>query len=308
MRGRYESMKMKKTLFSLMLVAASLVKSQEAVRFTPDSGSWGLGVDATNLIKNFTFVTGGGSQAVFGKYFVSQHLAYRGAVRLGFNNFSVSNRVTDRLSIQTSTVQAYPAAWPTKENSWTRNSFVLGVSGGMEKRRGTGRLQGVYGLEGNLYFSSTKETFKYGNALNASNSTPVNVEAADAMVDATYGAASNIDGASRIQGIIGDARVLSRKSGLKIGVGARAFVGAEYFFLPKMSLGGEFGWSVGYMMQTRSATIVESIGQSTVSGSTGKSVRQTTLDGAPSSYFYADNENGRMFGGATASLRLMIYF
>ncbi len=299
---------MKKVVLSLLLLAGMLRAQEPMNTLLPDSGAWGIGVDATNLIKNFTFVTGGGSQAIFGKYFVNQNLAYRGALRLGFNNFNVSNRVTDRLAIQTTTVLAYPAAWPTKENSWVRNSFVLGVSGGLEKRRGNGRLQGVYGLEANLYLSSTTEKFKYGNVLNASNSTPVNVDAADAITDATYGAAANIDGASRVQGIIGDARIVSRKSGLKIGVGARVFVGAEYFFLPKMSLGGEFGWSAGYMMQTRSEMIVESIGQSTISGSTGKSVRETTLDGAPSSYFYADNDNGRMFGGATASLRLMIYF
>jgi len=300
---------MKRMLTILLLCTIGIGQGQEAtIKYLPDSGNWGLGVDATNLIKNFAFVTGGGSQAIFGKYFVHERLAYRGAVRLGFNNFHVSERETDRLSIQTTTVQAYPSAWPTKENSWTKNSFVLGLSGGLEKRRGTSRLQGLYGVEANLYFSSTKETFKYGNLLNESNSTPVNVDAADLIMSTVYGNANNIDGANRVQGILGDARVLTRKSGFTIGVGARAFVGVEYFFLPKMSLGGEFGWSAGYMMQTRSEMVVESIGISTVTGSTGKAVRQTILDGAPSGYFYADNDNGRMFGGATASLRLMVYF
>jgi hypothetical protein len=113
---------------------------------------------------------------------------------------------------------------------------------------------------------------------------------------------------SKIQGVQGAARVTERKQGVAISVGARVFIGAEYFFLPKMSVGGEFGWGVGVSTSGRSETTLESIGQPNVQGSGGRSVRHTTLDGGTSSRFGLDTDNTSMLGGLSATLRLNLYF
>jgi hypothetical protein len=47
------------------------------------------------------------------------------------------------------------------------------------------------------------------------------------------------------------ARALKRKTNGRIGVGVRAFIGVEYFVAPKVSIGGEFGWGVGYQLNTK---------------------------------------------------------
>jgi hypothetical protein len=130
------------------------------------------------------------------------------------------------------------------------------------------------------------------------------VEFSDAMSNTAFGNAGNIDTLQHVQGIIGMARVVERSHGSKFGLGARAFLGAEFFVLPKLSVGGEFGWSIGYLVSGRSETVLESIGQS----SSAASVRQTTIDGSGSDFFYLDNDNGNLFGGPSASLKLSLYF
>ena len=45
----------------------------------------------------------------------------------------------------------------------------------------------------------------------------------------------------------------SSKNGMNIGLEARAFIGVEYFFAPKMSVGAEFGWGFIFEMNGRSA-------------------------------------------------------
>ena len=39
------------------------------------------------------------------------------------------------------------------------------------------------------------------------------------------------------------------KEGGSFGIGVRGFIGAEYFFAPKMSLSGEFGWGISLNSQ-----------------------------------------------------------
>ncbi len=171
------------------------------------------------------------------------------------------------------------------------------------------RLQGIYGVEGNVYVMSVTDNFTYGNALNVSNTSPVTVDSrADAMSSPFFGSANNIDSIPPIQGVIGSARVISRKNGLAFSVGARVFIGAEYFLLPKMSIGGEFGYAIGFITSGRSETELESIGQSNIPGSGGIDTKRTTYDGGKDSYFGLDTDNANSMSGLSASLRLNLYF
>lgn len=282
--------------------------NKEGVPILPAAKDWALGLDATRLIKNADFNFVSSTQALTGKYFLTAHTAYRFSLRLGLNNWTSKEMTLDRVAASSSVV-AYPAADKMKENVWKRNSNVIGISFGIEKRRGASRLQGIYGVEGNIFVSTLTDKFTYGNELSVSNTAPVVVDSqGDAMNSPYFGYANNIDSVPAIQGVIGSARILKRTNGLAISVGARAFVGAEFFVLPKLSIGGEFGYALSFSTTGRSVTEMESIGQSNVPGSTGIDVRQTTIDGGTNNHFGFDSDNANSIGGLSASLRINLYF
>ena len=47
-------------------------------------------------------------------------------------------------------------------------------------------------------------------------------------------------------------RLVSTSYGSDLQVGAQAFIGVEYYFAPKMSIGGEFGWGITYTKDPKS--------------------------------------------------------
>lgn len=305
---------MKKLLVFVSLLCASFqsfsqdLTSKEGEPILPQAKDWSFGIDATRFIKNASFDFVSTAQAVSLKYFKDPKTAYRIGIRVGLNNWTTKAMVDDRVAAS-STVSAYPAAVVMKENVWKKSSTAVGLTFGIEKRRGVSRLQGIYGVEGSLYISSSKDKFTYGNALNASTSPQFGVDTKnDAMSSPYFGNANNIDTIPKIQGVQGAARVLERKNGVALSLGVRAFIGAEYFVLPKMSLGGEFGWGFGVSSTGRSETKLESIGQSNVSGGSGASVKGTTIDGGASNHVGLDTDNSNILGGLSATLRLNVYF
>lgn len=290
------------------IVLAQDLTSHQGEVILPEAKDWSFGIDATKFIKNakFDFLTS--AQTITGKYFIDPKTAYRFGLRIGYNNWTTKTYVTDKVAA-TSSVQAYPAAVAVKENAWRRSAMAVGLSAGIEKRRGKTKLQGLYGAEGGFFISSASDKFSYGNGLNPSPLTPVDVDTTDAMRSPVLGAADNINMAPPIQGVKGGARVRQRKNGVAFSIAARVFIGAEYFVLPKMSVGGEFGWGAAYSLVGRSETVYESIGSSTVPGASAvPTVKQTTVDGSQSSTVIIDNSNVGILGGLSASLRLNVYF
>jgi len=282
--------------------------SKEGAPILPEAKDWSIGLDATRLIKNANFNFVSNSQAITVKYFKNAKTAYRIGVRIGLNNWVTKNMVPDRVAA-TSSIVAYPAATALKENTWRKTTSAIGLTFGIEKRRGAFRLQGIYGVEGGLFISSNTDNFTYGNKLNATSSPQMLIDPSkDAMTSTNFGNANNIDTVPAIQGVQGPARITQRKNGTSISIGARIFIGAEYFLLPKMSLGGEFGWGLSFSTTGRSETKLESIGQSNVPGQTGASVRSTTVDGGVTNHYGFDTDNSNILGGLSASLRLNLYF
>jgi hypothetical protein len=301
---------------ALVLIASAAVTplfsqdltNKDGIPILPQAKEWSLGLDATRLIQDVDFNFVSTSQAITGKYMINAQTAYRMSLRLGFNNHTSIQMTTDRVAASSSVI-AYPSAVVMKENVWKKNTTAFGIGFGIEKRRGISRLQGIYGIEGNIYILSNTDNFTYGNALVASATSPILVDATgDAMTSPKFGSANNIDSLPPIQGVTGFARVITRKSGLGFSVGARLFIGAEYFLLPKMSLGGEFGYSLAYASSGRTETELESIGQSNVPGAGGESVKRTTYDSGKTNSFGFDTDNANSLSGLSASLRLNLYF
>lgn len=280
--------------FGVSTAFAQDLTSKKGEPFLPEAGDYSIGVDATPFLDyagNFfgksvknnapTWDHYSLNQTITGKYFKDANMAYRATVRLGMDNRKDKNAVATFAAPATGDVAALSKDADPKidiRKASTRN-IVLGV--GIEKRRGKTRLQGYYGADLLVWGGSTKESFKYGNTLTQTDdaATAFN-ENLDAdgngsatvyttdwnTVNASYSSnvATSITGYSQVDA----ARATKRKTNGKIGVGVRAFIGAEYFIAPKISIGGEFGWGVGYQLNTKDKATWDAEGTGTAAGST----------------------------------------
>lgn len=270
---------------------------------TPEAGDYGLSIDATPVLDYFGKIFSnlgsptpnwnytGTNQTIVGKYFADENTAYRGLVRIGFNSKST---VVNTPQAHAPAV-AFPGTPTTVEDRMKENSNFFGIGVGLEKRRGKGRLFGIYGADFMVFTAGESNKYKYGNALNPSN---------DPNIIVTPGANSHNFGNNIDAGGMG--RVLVSKQGQGIGLGLRAFVGVEFFVANKISLGGEFGWGLGFFASGKAKTSTEAIG-GPASASTIGSVGTVETVGGRNSEFFIDNNNHN-FGGASGQLRLNFYF
>lgn len=298
--------------FGVTNAFAQDLTSKKGEPFLPEAGDYAVSIDATpflNYAGNFFGKTANnsaptwnflnGNNTITGKYFKDATTAYRVGIRLGFGSTTDKRNVA---ALPTSTVVAYPTLDATAENVHKQSKTNVGISVGLEKRKGKTRLQGFYGADLGIYFGSTKNKYTYGNALagNATAGSAVNVTAAD-----DFGT-GNVTATVLSNGQQGSARATVMKSGATVSVGVRAFVGAEYFIAPKVSIGGEFGWGLGVSMTGKSKSTWESVGLA--NGATNTTVGTTDVVGGKSSSFGLDTDGRNGVFGPSASLRLNLHF
>lgn len=307
-------------------VFAQDLTSKKGEQILPEAEDWSIGVDANpfldymgnffgkstnNSAPTFNFLNST-TQSIMGKYFVDPQTAYRVGLRIGFGSVTNRNMVANRLSAPTLTSSSYPAADPMVENVWKRSQNAIGLTVGMEKRKGKTRLQGFYGGEVGIWLSGSKDKFTYGNALNpqtASTSSSNPVVDVD-QNDDNFSASSNIVSQSNLA-ITGMnpgsyARITERKNGTTFAFGIRGFIGVEYFILPKISLGGEFGWGIGMTSNGKTTTTYEHIGNT--GASANDVVGTTTIEGAKRGNFQLDTDNVNALFGPAGTLRLNFHF
>lgn len=333
---------MKKIATSIVLllvanysIAQELISKKGEV-FLPDSGDYAISLDASpflnylgnmfgktasNNAPNWTYITN--NMTVTGKKFKDAHTAYRATVRLGFSNYTNKNQTMDRAAAQSTVVVYFPAVPASVENKHKHSNSNVGISVGMEKRRGQTRLQGIYGAEVGVGFSSTKDKYSYGNALNVTAPISVGVDTYTVSGDPNVHYYDGFNETPAMSGttttgysydnITNDtygnaARIISYKSGVNFEIGARAFVGAEYFIAPKISLAGEFGWGLGVGIKGKSKKTIESVdsGANTLSGA--PTIGTQELTGSNSSGFYLDTDNVNSMFGPSGTLRLNLHF
>lgn len=288
----------------VLMLCASFVKAQDAVEkltskrgvaILPEAGEWGLGISADPFLRYFgNFINGNtgnnapsftyssnptNNVAVFGKKIVDENTAYRVRFNIGagqdiFKQVIAQNELTP------------DANFPAFTEDWQKTNYLTVVlAPGFEKRRGSTRLQGIYGAELVIAYSSTTHSYEYGNPITSDFNAPI-----------TYNFGSNILSGNSLAA---SSRVLENKYGGSIFAGARGFVGVEYFFAPKISIGGEFGYTLGFRTQGRSLITSESW------NSSAGSVLETKTDYYRNSGYTSisaglDNING--------SINLLFYF
>jgi hypothetical protein len=308
---------MKKLFFSIfMLVLAAGIFAQEVEQpttgalvskkgeaYLPESGDWAISFDASpvfeyvgNAFNGNTFNQAPGAtwlnqnRTIVGKLFLDDKTAIRAIVRLGFGNSSRSNMVDD---VTVTTAPVYPALFPTVEDKLVTKGTSIAIGGGYEMRRGKTRLQGYYGGDIMIWVSSSSDKYTYGNKL-------TNLLSANG-ISSNFG--SNLD----LDQYGNSARVTSYKSGMTIGVGIRGFIGAEYFIFPKIAIGAEYGWGVGFQKVGKSKREIES--------TNGTIVSTISEEGTGTSAFGFDTDinqnnpldlNGSNTG--TATLRVTFHF
>ena len=171
-----------------------------------------------------------------------------------FKDANTAYRVGLRLGFNSGkTTATSPTDGNISDTSFSSNNINLAA--GIQKYRGKGRLRGFYGAEAGIGLAGSKLTYNYqGNA-------PAN-------------------------------SVLEAKAGGTFSFNVRGFVGVEYYFAPKISLGGEVGWGLG----------LSSTGAGSVTTADGNGGSKATDGPAKSSSFGLDTDN------AGGSINLNFYF
>jgi len=214
------------TLFSVLFFSATLfAQDDKKTDFLPMAGEFSIGFDAVpalDYVMDKTRIFSNNAPSSAANMFSYQTPLTLVGRYMITDNQALRGKV--RLGVSSTTQLSEEAkvnGQPDEkvENSEKTNSFVLGVELGKQHYLSSRRLRGFWGYEGILNLSSANnKKFEYGNDL-------------------------------RVYGVDG-ARTLSSSNGLNIGIGARGFVGAEYFFANRMSLSVEYGYALNYAMQT----------------------------------------------------------
>jgi hypothetical protein len=209
--------------------------SKNGHQVLPQAGDWSLAIDAVpvlNYVGNAFNFNGGTTNTInnnfAGSPFTNSVPTVTGRKMLDANTairarFGV-NLISSTTKTNVNKIGGTATEYVEDEVNSKQSNFY--ISAGLEKRKGNHRVQGIYGAElvvAIVSNANTKNT--YGNALSASNTTT---------------------------------RTLETKVGNQLTVGPRGFVGVEYFFAPKISLGAEFGYGIYIQKTGDSETTTES--------------------------------------------------
>lgn len=200
----------------------------------PQSGEWSIGIDATpffnyvgNMFNNSTSnsaptISSPKPPSLVFKYMKTANTAYR--LRISMNSLS-----TDGKNQVDHAIEPDPSVLVTDTKNFSSTNILIGA--GFEKRRGRGRVQGIYGIETFIGLSSNSSTYTYGNPFTpATPSVPFTLWNNNSVTVASV--------------TLNSTRTLETLTGSSVSFGVTGFVGVEYFIGPKISIGGELGYSI----------------------------------------------------------------
>lgn len=239
-----------KKIFSIIIIALIAIngfaqeegkslKSKKGKEILPQTGDFGFGIEGTqfvNYIGNFFNQAGnnsmnlnlpGNSQTFFLKYVANPNTFYRAKLRVGYFNQKDVEFIQD--------IEYMNDLERTVEDRFYNKNMNIEFAIGIEKRKGENRLQGFYGAEVGVIYSKQKQLYEYGNEIQDGITVP--------MYSTNFG--NNIDFDTHPNDFT--MRITNETDGNTLGAGGRLFIGAEYFFAPKISASGEFGWNIAYM-------------------------------------------------------------
>jgi hypothetical protein len=291
--------------FGVTSAFAQDLTSKKGEPILPEAGDWGISVlanpflsyigtigSASNTAPAFNFING--NNLIMGRYFKDEKTVYRAGLNIGINTQSWTTPVYQ----DGQTAPAAGVVASTVNDKKSQSTTGIGLTAGIEKRKGKTRLQGYYGAELGIYFSGIHDKYTYGNAFDGNKDpNPTTANFGPSAVNPTA-ITSNI-ATTTPAGVT--SRYTDIRTGTAVSVGVRGFLGVEYFIIPKISLGGEFGWGIGVTSQGAGQATVESIYK-------GTSPSTETVKTGKSSNFNIGTDNKNNFFGPTGQIRMNFYF
>jgi hypothetical protein len=245
------------------LAQGQTMTSKNGTPILPEAGDWSIGFDAAPWLSYAgNLLSSGGKNSVNSSYQQANTIVGKYMIN---ENTAIRAKVRVGFSHTSSDAFVPSATDPINKvtDNVSNNALNVTLGAGIQKYRGKGRLKGYYGGEAAIMLGSNSSTYTYGNALTANNFS-------------TRPSAAN--------------------SGSTFGVGVRGFIGAEYFFAPKISIGAEYGWGLMFTHLGESTTTTQ-----TFDGSTN-SIKSSSINTGGNSSFNLDVDNA---GGA---IYLSLYF
>ncbi len=226
---------MKKIILSVVAIMAfgfanaQDLTSKKGEPYLPEAGDWAIGFNANNLFDYVGNAFSGSTTA--NSIGTVANNGWNGTfVGKKFTSATNANRYLVDFGVNVGSSTSAAPAGSTTETKVSTSGFNMSVGLGKEWRRGKTRLQGFYGADLVLGVqSSGSKTEITDSAAPATNST----------VDV--------------------------KSGLGLNVGARGFLGAEYFIFPKIAIGAQYTYNVSVAVTGASKTTTTVGGISTES-------------------------------------------
>ncbi len=284
----------KRLLFVAAIFAATATFAQDGLTskkgeaYLPEAGDWAIGIDANPFLNYagnlFNGNTGNGigagatyfapGMAIYGKMFKDEKTAYRAMLRIGFGSNTVGtvvNLYADSTAAYNGTTTEY-----TNETSTSARNITLGF--GLEKRRGNTRIQGVYGAQLMIGFGGGSSETTYGLAYSAATTVS---ETSGNIINAGFGGP----------------RTTATTAASSFTLGLNGFIGVEWFFAPKVSLGAEYTWGLAMTSSGASETTTEEWKLATPTATANSLVTKTSKGGEASSFSL---DNG--ISGANISL------
>jgi hypothetical protein len=196
--------------------------------------------------------TANNNNQIVGKYYLNDNTAIRGKFGVNVISGLVTNPVQDAIiadQASRGTVNEQLAAQLVSvddEMAFSRTNILVG--GGLEKRRGYGRLQGFYGAELGFGMTSGTNDYTYGNDFSGDYEVEhSSINNFNSILNGNNAGNPNLhDPSSSNTGDPDNIRRLRTEFKGAFTVGVRGFIGVEYFFAPKMSVGAEYGWGYAY--------------------------------------------------------------
>ena len=272
----------------------NILTSKNGTPILPEENDWAIGFDASpflDVIKGlFTSSDTSGSDyskftkdhplAIYGKLVRNNHKVWRCSARIHLGS--------DKTNYVTLLDSANGASFSTQQygNDIFKDSHRgISLGFGIEQHKGKGRVQGYFGPEINIGFSFRKATINYANAITTENTVPTISSAFVIQPD--------------------NSRITETNYGSRFNFKLRAFIGLEYFFMAKASVGAEFGWGIGYTSGGEPSSTTERWDENLNSGAGGVNKQRIPGDNnyvGKTSGFNLDADN------AYGALNLIFYF
>jgi hypothetical protein len=235
---------------SAQVTGDSVLRSKKGIPILPQKGDWAIGADALpylqylgNMFNNNSYNSLNlGSQTLYGRYFIADNAAIRFLIGIDKGSDRTNYYVRDDAGYLADPLSR---AQTTDYRVYKHTEINLDL--GYQKFRGYGRLRGFYGAHLGLSISREGYTYNYGNPMSLANSAPTTV------YNWTYGYTDNVDD-----------RTLESDNGINYGLGLGLIAGVEYYFLPKICIGGEITLSAYHSWKTQGNSKYEHLNGSVV--------------------------------------------